>query len=216
MSDLERYEVIYAPGKMLDTSWAAHYLIYDYFLRQADDVSTLDLCCGTGAGTKMIAERITAPVAGVDHSKEALALARFRNSGPDYFHVDLDDEDDLEALADFVDMHGVTQCFLVEGIEHLHAPEYVIGVLLSAGIERLFVSTPIEPDDARPQGFHVSPFTHARAAALVRHLESYEHRLVTLGYQESLTLPVTPKRAARAFVLEKPKQGGNYLWEILS
>lgn len=159
---VERYYCQYdTPGNAIHSDWAGHYLIYKKFLSVADKVSCLDLCCGSGAGTKFIANSLDTKVIGVDYSSEAIQYAQKTNSDSriQYEKFDLNKNSDLSNLEKIIINNKIKQVFFIEGIEHLKDPFLVVGILLKSGVKRIFISTPFEKEDTIPSAFHIHPFT---------------------------------------------------------
>ncbi|MGH7175546.1 MAG: class I SAM-dependent methyltransferase, partial [Minisyncoccia bacterium] len=58
-------------------------MIYRLFIDEPIlKVPTLDIACGSGAGSKMLALATGCPVLGIDYSAEALAYATRNNASP--------------------------------------------------------------------------------------------------------------------------------------
>lgn len=215
--EVERYYVQYLPQGMLGTSWVAHYLIYGRFLKEALPVPTLDLCCGAGAGTAMLAEALKVPILGIDRSDEALHYASEVNNRPriTYHKVDLDDPSDRAQLSALVSRAGIEQVFFIEGIEHLADPEGVLDLLLAANVRRIFISTPVEPAGSQGGTYHTNPFTPER---FDRFMQRY--RATRLGRCLPLVLPTVADQLADGrdeqwfqdhYLTEAGGSDGNYL-----
>lgn len=159
--EVERYYFAYDQSKVLESIWAGHYIIYRKFVQIAERIPTLDLCCGCGAGTKLISESLRIRVAGVDYSAESVNYAKKYNSDSftEYYVLDLNNRSDLSSLKRLVKSQGLRQVFFIEGIEHIRQSDTVVTSLLESGVERIFVSTPFEQEGTRPQSYHVNPFT---------------------------------------------------------
>jgi SAM-dependent methyltransferase len=155
----ERFYFKYGSGNALTSEWVAHYFIYTRFLQNARQVPTLDLCCGSGAGTKLIAEMLKVRVAGADYSDEALAFAQTENGGEGITYYKLDLNKQLDTLQDLIRSKGIKQVFFIEGIEHIKRPVDVVNVLLTSGVQEIFISTPNEKEGTTSEGHHISPFT---------------------------------------------------------
>lgn len=158
---VERFYFKYDRDKVLESEWVAHYFIYRKFLQIAERVPTLDLCSGSGAGTKLIAESLRVRVVGVDYSVEALKFAENQNQNSliEYYQLDLNKTNSLDFLRELIVSKGLQQVFFIEGIEHIQSPNEVISTILESGIERVFISTPFEQESTTRLGYHVYPFT---------------------------------------------------------
>ncbi|HEX6180903.1 MAG TPA: class I SAM-dependent methyltransferase [Chitinophagaceae bacterium] len=113
----------------------------------------LDIACGTGYGTWLMATHSRNFCVGVDISPEAIQYANERYAHKDTVFVC---DDIMKYTNDELFMNIVS----LETIEHVKDPEEVImhlsGLLLPGG--RMIVSVPITPSvDANP--FHVNDFT---------------------------------------------------------
>jgi SAM-dependent methyltransferase len=113
----------------------------------------LDIACGTGYGTRLLAECSTEVCTGVDVSAEAIAYAQanYAHARTQFFREELIRFDDAEQFANIVSL---------ETIEHITHPDKVVAhlhsLLLPGG--HLIVSAPVTPSvDANP--YHVNDFT---------------------------------------------------------
>jgi len=158
---VERYYVKYEKNKIIDQTWVAHYLIYKKMLEVAKKVPTLDLCCGSGAGTAVLSVFLNEKIIGVDYSDDALNFAKKynQNSFTYYEKLDLNDDKDIEKLKKVIVSNKLKQVFFIEGIEHIKFPERIITVLRESGIELILISTPFESENQEIRGYHISPFT---------------------------------------------------------
>ncbi|QEM69763.1 methyltransferase domain-containing protein [Geobacter sp. FeAm09] len=171
----ERYTVVYDKGRMLESIWVAHYLIYQKFIHLADKSVTIDLCSESGAGTKLISEYTGRLAIGVDYSDDALRFATKNNSSPhtEYHRLDLNLYDDIRTLKEMIRQGGVKQMFFVEGIEHLKFPYEIVLSALDAGVERIFISTPIVHDhEVNDEHYHITPFTDAYLADFISRFDA--------------------------------------------
>ena len=89
--EFERFEYKFDEIDSLSSIWCAHYMIYKKFLEHAENVSTLDLCCGVGPGTILISKKLNVQVIGIDYSKKAINYAKKNNlnKGTEYFCLNL-------------------------------------------------------------------------------------------------------------------------------
>jgi SAM-dependent methyltransferase len=114
---------------------------------------TLDIACGAGYGTWLLAECSHHACTGVDISTEAIAYASHRYVHPNIRFV-------RQELLQFHDERGFTNIVSLETIEHIPKPERVAAHLHSLLVPggRLIISAPVTPStDGNP--FHVNDFT---------------------------------------------------------
>lgn len=158
---MERYYFNYNTGNILYSDWAGHYLIYKKFLSIADKIASIDLCCGSGAGTKLISKTLGTQVIGIDYSSQALEYAQNNNQDYSilYEKIDLNKKHDLQNLKRIIVENQIAQVFFIEGIEHLKDPFSVIDILVRNGVKRIFISTPFEKNNTIPSAYHIHPFT---------------------------------------------------------
>ena len=77
---LERFDYSYSADTAMVSAWAAHYVIYAELAgHAAPAVPTMDLCCGTGPGSRYLRDALGAYILSVDYSKSALKYARDNN-----------------------------------------------------------------------------------------------------------------------------------------
>jgi SAM-dependent methyltransferase len=135
-------------------SLALHIARYEFAAQHLRPQRLLDIACGVGYGTFLLAERRPELVAiGVDISEAAIAYARSR-----YIH-----ERAQFIVADantFTDPEGFDSIVSLETIEHLNNPErfiaHIVGQLRPGGV--FVASVPTTPTtDANPH--HVNDFT---------------------------------------------------------
>lgn len=130
------------------------------------DRRVVDLCCGSGYGTRMLA-RTASHATGVDLSDEALELAR-AGGGQDVSFVKADALEWVRrASPDDVD--GVV---CLEGLEHLPDPEEVVvqlARLVAAGV-RVLVSLPNSKGFGEENAFHLTDFGYEEVRALLDRL----------------------------------------------
>ena len=129
--EFERFKYKFDEIDSLSSIWCAHYVIYSKFLEYAENVSTLDLCCGVGPGTILISKKLNIPVTGIDYSKKAINYAKKNNLNKEteYFCLNLHNE--LQRLEELVVKKNIKQVFFVEGIEHIKNDYDVIDILLN-------------------------------------------------------------------------------------
>ncbi|GFE59659.1 class I SAM-dependent methyltransferase [Geobacter sp. AOG2] len=217
----EGYTVVYDKDRMLESIWVAHYLIYQKFIQLADKSITIDICSGTGAGTKLISEYTEKPTIGVDYSADAIQLATANNSSvnTDYYRLDLNEYQDICKLKDVIRNGKVKQAFFIEGIEHLKFPYEIVLSLLEAGVEKVFISTPIVHDnEVNDEHFHITPFTDSYSSNF---FDRFKADIVS--YCKYISLDTIKKELDHGYTLDffmgnyftdiKPKCG-NYLIKI--
>jgi SAM-dependent methyltransferase len=153
------------------SDWLMHQARYLYATRWVSGRDVLDLACGTGYGSALLARYGARSVVGVDISAEALDEARRRHQRPGVEFVEGD------ALAPPVaGPFGAAVCF--ETIEHLERPERVLdvlaglltpdGVLVLSSPNRTLTS-PGASREARPANpFHRVELTRGELAAELR------------------------------------------------
>jgi SAM-dependent methyltransferase len=125
---------------------------YEFAARHAREGRLLDLACGVGYGTRLLADRGAGRVAalGVDLAPEAIAYAQRRYADArTRFAVG-------DAMA-FRDPEGFDTIVSIETIEHLPDPEgflaRLVGLLRPGGV--LVASVPVTPSvDANPHHLH--------------------------------------------------------------
>jgi 2-polyprenyl-3-methyl-5-hydroxy-6-metoxy-1,4-benzoquinol methylase len=129
---------------------ALHLERYEFAARHLRPGRALDLACGVGYGTKLLAERSGGPVLGADVSPEAVAYARSRYAGPGVeFRV-------ADAMT-FADADGFDSIVSLETVEHLTDPQRflarLVGLLRPGG--HLIASVPTTPTtDVNPHHRH--------------------------------------------------------------
>ena len=125
---------------------------YEFAARHARPGRLLDLACGVGYGTRILADRAGERVQalGVDLSPEAIAYAKRRYAGPRTAFAAAD-------AMQFSDAQGFDTIVSIETIEHLPDPEafvaHLVRMLRPGGI--LVASVPTTPSvDANPHHLH--------------------------------------------------------------
>ena len=161
LPNVERYYYKYESGTVWksnpdDRYWIAHYMIYKYFLRIAKNVPTLDLCCGCGAGTKLVAETIHNKIVGVDYSADAIQFAKIENSNGNTIYYKTDLNTDLQSIKQIIQDNDIEQIFFIEGIEHIQHPFEVVQFLIDCKVKTIFISTPHVPEHELRVGHHIS------------------------------------------------------------
>jgi 2-polyprenyl-3-methyl-5-hydroxy-6-metoxy-1,4-benzoquinol methylase len=148
-----------------EPSHLARYLFALNFITAADKV--LDIPCGTGYGTKLLAGKAK-EVTGIDVSEKAIGHAEeFFNARNDYFKIG--DMENLEAALPADAFFDIIVSF--EGIEHIGNGEIFLEQVakhLNKG-GRLIISTPRKP--------HGSPF-HVREYSLSEFVSILEKKFV--------------------------------------
>jgi SAM-dependent methyltransferase len=149
---------------------ALHLARYEFAAKHLRPGRVLDLACGVGYGTKLLAERSGGPVIGADLSPEAIAYARSRYAGPRIeFRV-------ADAMA-FADAAGFDSIVSLETVEHLPDPQrflaHAVSLLLPGGT--FVASVPTTPTtDVNPHHRHDFSERSFRAAVAVHGLEEID------------------------------------------
>jgi SAM-dependent methyltransferase len=138
---------------------------YELAARLCTGLRVADVCCGTGYGTRMLADS-GAEVVGVDSSEEAIAQAR--ELGVRAELADAHAYLERDSLADEVDA-----VVMFEGLEHLPDLDRAVAALRALGERgvRLAISIPnskLLGEEDNP--FHETDFDHERAVATLRGL----------------------------------------------
>lgn len=127
----------------------------------------LDLCCGTGYGSRVLAATATA-VHGVDVAEDAVTAAREGLEPAERERVTFEAADALAFLRAQPQGHyDCVVCF--EGIEHVPDPEALVAELgrLAEGGSRLVVSFPNSKGFEERNEFHVTDFGYEEMRALI-------------------------------------------------
>jgi SAM-dependent methyltransferase len=125
---------------------ALHVERYEFAAKRLPRGRVLDLACGVGYGTKLLAERTGNPVVGADLAAEAIDYARRRYGGPGVeFRV-------ADAMR-FTDEAGFDAIVSLETVEHLPDPHgflaHTVSLLRPGGL--LVASVPTTPSsDVNP------------------------------------------------------------------
>jgi ubiquinone/menaquinone biosynthesis C-methylase UbiE len=210
---------------------AEHRQRYDYFADRCKGLRVLDVACGVGYGSQLLAQRGAAAVTGMDISADAIACARKQFAHP---HVEF-------ITGDATSLVGIGRPFdaavSFETIEHLSDPESLLRevrrVLTPAGF--FACSTP-NRDYARrsgpPNPYHLCEWSYAEfETAFARHFEiegrfhqspapAYLRHLELLseieGIQKKLRFSVAFRaEAALRRLLGKEQLNGYHLAETL-
>ena len=138
-----------------DESLRLHLERYRFAARHARHGRLLDLACGAGYGTRLLADEATgiSEAVGADISPEAISYARQRYGRPGVAYCVADG-------AGFLDAEGFDTVVSLETIEHVPAPESLaerlVGLVRPGGV--LVASVPTTPSvDVNPH--HQSDFT---------------------------------------------------------
>lgn len=86
--------------KLMDVDYAAYKAFIENLLRNKQNLSLLDLGCGTGTMVDTLNQ--FGQVTAIDSSEEMLALAYAKNSNANYFCMDMLDIDKLNQKFDFI------------------------------------------------------------------------------------------------------------------
>lgn len=149
---------------------ALHLARYEFAAKHLRPGRVLDLACGVGYGTKLLADRSGSPVLGADLSREAIAYARSRYGGPGIeFRV-------ADAMT-FEDAAGFDSIVSLETVEHLPDPHgflaHAASLLRPGGT--LVASVPTTPStDVNPHHRHDFSARSFRAAVARHGLEEID------------------------------------------
>ena len=155
-----------APGATGLATLALHLARYEFAAKHLRPGRVLDLACGVGYGTKLLAERSGGPVIGADLSREAIEYARRRYGGPGVeFRV-------ADAMT-FADAAGFDSIVSLETVEHLPDPHgflaHAVSLLRPGGT--FVASVPTTPStDVNPHHRHDFSERSFRAAVAVHGL----------------------------------------------
>jgi methyltransferase family protein len=145
----------------------SHLHRYQLAAELCEGLRVLDLCCGTGYGSLVLAAEAAA-VHGVDVAAEAVDAASAAVAGPDADRITFEQGDALEYLRTVgADQFDAVVCF--EGIEHVPDPVALVAELArlaEAGV-RLLVSLPNSKGFSEDNEFHVTDFGYEEMQALI-------------------------------------------------
>jgi len=141
---------------------------YQFAARHAREGRLLDIACGVGYGTALLARRDGVDAVGVDISTEAIRYATERYSGP---HTRFEQGNAMS----FADPSGFETIVSLETIEHVENPlgllSHLLTLLRPQGI--LICSVPTTPSvDLNPH--HLHDFTAQSFRLLLEHLNLRE------------------------------------------
>lgn len=217
LSHEERYYCKYNKDTVLKSIWVGHYLIYKKMIEFAEKIPTIDLCCGSGAGTKLLSESLRNKAIGIDYSNEAIAYAQAnnQNSLTTFKKLDLNDFKDLQKLKKIIFSQKFEQVFFIEGIEHIHNPKKIISTLIESGVKLIFISTPFEKEDQESEGFHISPFTPSTYKEFSKQFNSklvcYAKAMEATKIHEQIRIGVTESELLKKYFADKKNLALNYL-----
>jgi 2-polyprenyl-3-methyl-5-hydroxy-6-metoxy-1,4-benzoquinol methylase len=181
---------------------ASHVHRYEVAAELCAGARVLDLCCGTGYGSRVLA-RTAASVHGVDVAEEAVAAARALLTGDEAERVTFERGDALEFLSALpAGRFDAIVCF--EGLEHLPEPDPVVEELarLAGGGARLVVSVPNSRGFDERNEFHVTDFGHEEMEAVAKRLGATvvdQH----LGEASLIRLPGEPGGALQGRLVQR-------------
>jgi cyclopropane fatty-acyl-phospholipid synthase-like methyltransferase len=138
--------------KTAQLSLQLHIERYQFACRHLLPGKVLDIACGTGYGTRLLADWSDDVCTGVDISEEAIAYAQKRYAHERTRFI-------CDSIMDFTSQ-GFSNIVSLETIEHMEDPGKVVAHLKSLLLPegRLIVSAPVTPSmDANP--YHVNDFT---------------------------------------------------------
>jgi 2-polyprenyl-3-methyl-5-hydroxy-6-metoxy-1,4-benzoquinol methylase len=137
---------------------AVHIHRYEFAARLCVGRRVLDLCCGTGYGSRILARGATA-VHGVDLSEEALATARSELQDDERPRVSFERADALAYLRG-LPTGAFDAIVCLEGVEHVADPQALVGELVRLAEDGavLIVSLPNSRGFEERNEFHVTDF----------------------------------------------------------
>jgi len=188
---------------------ASHVHRYELAASLCGGARVLDLCCGTGYGSRLLA-REAASVLGVDVAPEAVEAAGAAVEPELAGRVGFEAADALEFLRRCAaDRFDAVICF--EGIEHVPEPEALIDELarLTTAGTRLVLSLPNSKGFEERNDFHATDFGFEEARALLERLPEpvlLEQRLA----EASVIVPAGEAPGALAGRLEPAAEGSEW------
>lgn len=216
----ERFYFAFDKDNVYNSNWLAHFFIYKKFLSLSKELPTLDLCCGSGAGTKIISSFLNTITIGIDYSKEAIDYAKINNTSKliSYHILDLNNENDIMKLSTIIKLNKIKQVFFIEGIEHVLHPEIILETLLNNGVIKIFISTPLENENVLPEKFHVHPFTPSIYEQFAKKFEfrticycKFVDKLIVKSQLES---GLSEEKVIEQYFTKSKSEALNYLIEI--
>ncbi len=162
MDDIEFTGERYIPGKASETIKQDHQARYEFASRFVKGQRVLDIACGAGYGSAMLAEAGAKSVTGVDISPEAVNFA-----ATSYVHdnlvyragsiYDYGAEKPFDIITSFETIEHVDDYLLaLDNLKRLLAPQ---GRLIISSPNRLITSPHCKSMDEPPGGFHTREFT---------------------------------------------------------
>ncbi|MEK7604285.1 MAG: class I SAM-dependent methyltransferase [Patescibacteria group bacterium] len=154
------------------------YLFAKQFVTQA---RVLDLACGAGYGSSMLASANATHVHGIDVSPEAIAYAQKR-----YAHERISFQvGDADAIP--LETGSIDVAVSFETIEHVHHPERFVKELVRVLKENglLILSTPHSPVAPEDNEHHLHLFTAAQLLSLLHdfpHIRTFYQNTVAASY----------------------------------
>jgi 2-polyprenyl-3-methyl-5-hydroxy-6-metoxy-1,4-benzoquinol methylase len=146
---------------------SAHLHRYELAAELVEGLRVLDLCCGTGYGSLILAQRAAA-VRGVDNDEETVAVAG-REAGSSQLKVPVEfvHADALDHLSE-LDPKACDAVVCFEGIEHVLDPLALVDAMASLARQgtRLIVSLPNGRGFEEDNPFHVTEFGYEEAIRL--------------------------------------------------
>lgn len=137
---------------------ASHLHRYEFAAELCDGMRVLDLCCGTGYGSALLARR-AASVHGVDVASAAIATAQALVAPEDGHRMGFETADALEHLrASGTTAYDVIVCF--EGLEHVPDPDAVLAEIarFTKSGARAILSFPNSRGFDEENEFHVTSY----------------------------------------------------------
>ena len=168
---------------------AVHIHRYEFAARLCAGRRVLDLCCGTGYGSRILARAATA-VHGIDVSEEALATARSELQEDERARVSFERADAVAYLRK-LPAGAFDAIVCLEGVEHVADPEALLGELVRLAEDGtvLIVSLPNSRGFEERNGFHVTDFGYEEMRAAV---DRFPDAVVLSQYLAEGSLILTP------------------------
>ena len=153
-----------------------HYARYMFTLSLASGMRVLDAACGTGFGSKMLAEARASSVVGIDLSQSAIDYACEHYA---HEHVQYHCKDILALSAKEDGLFDLVVCF--ETLEHIVQAEAALDAFVQVTAPRgmFVVSVPNEIDRPTNNPYHLSNFSREHLLSLL----GARFKNVTLYYQ---------------------------------
>lgn len=168
----------------------------------------MDLCCGSGPGTRYLRDALGARILGVDYSEAALRYARDNNMADGIEFVPMDVRM-VHALRGLVKSWRIKQVFFVEGVEHVTNHTEIIDALFGEGVEKVLASTPKEKEGAAPADWHVNPITPEKMNGM-----KGRYSLTGHGYCKFVDCARSAGCDPAEYVTDRAEDGANYIFVL--